>query len=324
MAPAQRLALDDLQTAAISPVVSPLPTAAALIGDALGPQPGSPPAVRRALLARLRERDVAALTPLRTAARRDGTGGRPNELVPAGTSMAEQLEAVAEVDPQALARGIEAAHSAGHPAAPWRAVARDPARWLRAYVHALRRAWEGLEPFWTRSAGVLDREVERVSVALARGAGPELIARIYPHCSLAGGELLLPSHTGAPGRVRVGDALRLHPVLAPVSACGWTDNYGDTCLAVRYAVPRAFEDAPPPASLAALVGPQRARILHRLERPATSGELAAMLHAVPSMASHHLRALERAGLIARTREGRHVRVTRSARGTELVSLYERA
>ena len=61
----------------------------------------------------------------------------------------------------------------------------------------------------------------------------------------------------------------------------------------------------------------------RLDRPATAGELAELLHAVPSVASHHLRALEAAGLITRTREGRRVRVRRSARGTELVVLYER-
>jgi DNA-binding transcriptional ArsR family regulator len=96
---------------------------------------------------------------------------------------------------------------------------------------------------------------------------------------------------------------------------------------VRYSVPhawRAFEDAPPPsASLEALLGPQRARILLRLDAPATAGQLSEMLHAVPSMATHHLRVLEAAGLVRRTREGRQVWVRRTARGTELVALYDR-
>lgn len=330
--PVQRLALHDLRATAIAPIVAPLPTAVALIGGALSDpaRTGTLPQVRRSLMAQLRARDIAALLPFRPAARRDGAEGRPNEVVPAtaGASIEEELESVVAIDPEALARNIERAADAGHPAGPWRPVARDPARWLRSYAQALRRAWVVIEPFWTRSAGLLDREIERVSVALAYGAGPELITQIYPYSSVAGDELLLPSHSGESGRVRVGASLVLQPLLAPAAASGWTDDYADVCLAVRYALPsgwRAFEgDHPPPASLAALVGPQRARILHRLDEPATAGELAAMLHAVPSMASHHLRALEAAGLITRTREGRTVRVRRSARGTELVALYDRA
>lgn len=320
-----------MRAAVISPVVSPLPTALALVGAALSDpgRAGSPPRVRRALRAQLRERDVAALLPFRSGERLDGSGGRPNEVVPAaaGASIGEALEAVAAVDPGKLAKSIDAASRAGHPAAPWRLVAHDPARWLRSYAEALRRAWVVIEPIWTRSAGLLDREVERVSVALARGAGAEAIAQLYPYCAIAGDELLLPSHSSGSGRVRVGDALVLQPLLAPVSASGWTDDYGDVCLAVRYALPhawRAFDgEHPPAASLAALLGPQRARILLRLDRAATAGQLAEMLCAVPSMASHHLRVLEAAGLVTRTREGRTVQVRRTERGSELVALYER-
>ena len=254
--------------------------------------------------------------------------------------MGEALEAVAEIDPQTLAAAIAAADRAGHPASPWQPVAADPAGWLRAYVHAVRRAWTALEPLWQRAAGTLDREVERVSVALARGAGAELIAERFPYARVAGDALELPAHAAPGGAAReaatgpsappadgrpvgTGGALVLLPLVAPASAAGWTDDYGDVCLAIRYALPqeRFDADGPPPASLAALVGPQRALILTRLERPATAGELAALLHGVPSIASHHLRALERAGLVTREREGRRVMARRTARGSELVALY---
>lgn len=308
------------------PVISPLPTAVALIGDALAHRDR---ARSRDLLRRLRARDVAALLPLRTIERPDGSGGRPNEVVPtdAGASFDDALDAVALVEPDELAARIDVAQRAGHPVGPWRAVARDPARWLRAYVDALRRAWTGIEPLWARSSDLLDRDVERVGVALARGAGAELIVERYPYAAIAGDALLLPSHSEASGDVGVAPALQLQPLLAPVAASGWTDDYADTCLAVRYSVPhawRVFEGAPPPpASLEALLGPQRARILLQLDAPATAGRLAEMLHAVPSMATHHLRVLEAAGLITRTREGRQVRVHRTARGTDLIELYER-
>ena len=135
-----------------------------------------------------------------------------------GASMAEHLDAVAAVDPDELAGNIEAALRAGHAAGPWRRVAADPARWLRTYVTALRRAWTAFEPLWARSAGMLDREVERVSVALARGAGAELIAERFAGLPLDGDDLLLPSHTRQrAARVRIGDALHAAAAARPAA-----------------------------------------------------------------------------------------------------------
>jgi DNA-binding transcriptional ArsR family regulator len=45
---------------------------------------------------------------------------------------------------------------------------------------------------------------------------------------------------------------------------------------------------------------------------------------VPSGVTHHVRALESAGLITRERRGSNVLVHRSARGTALLGLYEHA
>jgi hypothetical protein len=322
----QRLPLEELRRTIVAPAVAPLPTAVALIAHVLG---GGLPELRGELLAQLRRRDVEVLLPLRTTERGDGGGGRPNEIVPRlpSASLEDQLELVAEVDPDVLAEGIVVAARAGHPTGPFEHVTRDPALWLRLYVQAVRRAWTALEPLWRRSAGTLDREVERVSVALARGAAAELIAERFPYARVAGGALELPAHAAAqapaPRPVRTGEALVLQPLVAPPSSAGWTDDYCDVCLAIRYAVPQGWRgfDGPPPASLAALVGPQRALILTRLERPASAGKLAELLHGVPSIASHHLRALERAGLVTRVREGRRVIVRRTARGSELVALY---
>jgi DNA-binding transcriptional ArsR family regulator len=315
----QRLPLAELRTTLVAPAVAPLPTVVALIAQVLG---GGLPELRRPLLTQLRRRDVETLLPLRTTDRGDGGGGRPNEIVPRipSASLEEQLEAVAEVDPDVLAGGIVAAGRAGHPTGPFEPVGRDPAPWLRHYVTAVRRAWVAFEPLWRRSADTIDREVERVSVALARGAAGELIAGRFPYARIAGDALELPGHGGAARVVRTGEVLVLQPLVAPRTAAGWTDDYGDVCLAIRYSVP---DDPAPrsPTSLAALVGPQRALILTHLERPATAGRLATLLQGAPSMATHHLRTLERAGLVTRTYEGRSVSVRRTTRGTELVALY---
>jgi hypothetical protein len=95
-----------------------------------------------------------------------------------------------------------------------------------------------LEPLWTRSAGMLDREVERVSVALARGAGAELIAQLFVYSSVAGDDLLLPSHSGADGRVRVGGTLN-----GPQPG-GQDSRYSSTSARLAVARPMRVSAAP--------------------------------------------------------------------------------
>jgi DNA-binding transcriptional ArsR family regulator len=81
----------------------------------------------------------------------------------------------------------------------------------------------------------------------------------------------------------------------------------------------------PEDALIALLGAQRSAIVRFLEdAPATCGLIARTLHLVPAGVTHHLRALEAAGLIRRTREGCHVLVELTARGRALQVLYEHA
>jgi DNA-binding transcriptional ArsR family regulator len=276
-------------------------TAVALVGAALAPEPVDVPGdPRRAIRARLRRQDVEALRPLASP------GAPPQALVPLarGLTFAEQLGIVRE-------RATDA-----------------PACWLRAYVDGLRRAWRAIEPVWSRAAPLLDREVERVSVAVARGAGAELIARLLPFGRIDGDALLLPGHTTQGGPVRLRPTLLLQPLIASADSAGWTGNRDGVCLAIRYPLPAVWRlfagEAPPVARLDALLGHQRARILHALDRPARAGQLADLLQGPPSMVTHHLTALERAGLVTRERDGRHVWVHRSARGSELAAIYDRA
>jgi DNA-binding transcriptional ArsR family regulator len=298
----QRLALAELDGTIVVAVISPMATAVALVAATLAPEPVDVPGdLRRAIAARLRRQDVAALRPLAAP------GGPPPALVPLdrGLTFTEQLEHVRE------------------------AAADAPACWLRAYVDALRRAWRAIEPVWSRAAPLLDREVERVSVAVARGGGAELIVRLLPFSRIDGDALLLPGP--APpggGSVRLGPSLLLQPLIASADSAGWSGDGGGVCLAVRYPLPAAWRlldgEARPVAGLDALLGHQRARILHALDRPARAGQLADLLQGPPSMVTHHLTALERAGLVTRERAGRHVWVHRSARGSELAAIYDRA
>jgi DNA-binding transcriptional ArsR family regulator/predicted N-acetyltransferase YhbS len=78
----------------------------------------------------------------------------------------------------------------------------------------------------------------------------------------------------------------------------------------------------PAATLEALIGRPRARILRLCDRARAVGELAQAIASVPSAATRHIAALVAAGLVARQRQGRHVFVRRTTRGTALLALYD--
>lgn len=236
------------------------------------------------------------------------------------------LEEVAAVSGDALASALLTDATADwRPDDAWVPVLRAPDRWLRAYVEAMRRAWAGFAPLWHESAALLDREVERVSAAAARGGVVELLDDLHPNGSVADGAWRL---VDSPRPLRLGLRDRqiiVTPLLASEVCLTHCDDHG-ALRAISYPLPaawRAFDrEAPPPASLAALLGAPRTAILQALDRALAAGTLAERLGIVPSAVTPHLQGLESAGLIARERNGRYVLVHRTARGTQLLALYD--
>jgi DNA-binding transcriptional ArsR family regulator len=288
-----------------------------LLMEELGGAPfGSPATWRRAAVAGLEAHDLTALAPFVRA--------RPHELpsslcsLPHRTAsglvpLEDDLERIATspVEPfvAQLPRGGD-----------WTAVARHPRRWLDRFARAVRRAGEGLRGQWREAGGLLEREAERVGVAAVRGSVPALLATQL-------GPSTLRLEGPQPPRAELRPHLGMVPLLAgPGAAHVWIIEGDLTHLA--YPLPDAWRLLDRPASeaaaLDALVGVQRALILRMLDRPLTPGKIAEALMAVPSAASHHLAILERAGLVLRDRRGRQVLVRRTARGTQLVAIYDDA
>jgi DNA-binding MarR family transcriptional regulator len=123
----------------------------------------------------------------------------------------------------------------------------------------------------------------------------------------------------------------LDEALAKARATGYERITVETFADLAQPAPLALTEAErllgpeasvPAASLEALIGLPRARILRRLERPRTMGELAQLIASLPSAVTHHVATLAAAGLVARKRRGRRVLVDRSARGTALLALYD--
>lgn len=287
--------------------------------------PASAAGWRAAVRSSLRPRDMKALLPLvdpRTLA-------WPSCISPSGPgteTMGQVLEQLAEVPGADVATAVLGDTAADRRALDaWASVLRDPDRWVRGYVDALHRAWIGFEPLWRRSVGLLEREVERVTAAADRGAAATLIDALHPYSSIAGDELRL-FERAHPAPLHIDDKrLTVAPLLAESVCMTDCDDAGGLRV-LTYPVPeiwRAFDgQAPPPASLEALIGAQRAAMLQALDRTTTVGRLAEALLLVPSGVTHHVRALESAGLVVRERRGSHVLVHRTSRGTALLELYE--
>jgi DNA-binding transcriptional ArsR family regulator len=283
--------------------------------DSLGGAPfGAPTGLRKAAVSKLESRDIRALRPfvktppdqlpscLCILSHRTRTGF---------SDPREDLERIATIPPEQLATQLP-------PDPRWDGVRRNPRAWLYAFVRAVQRARSGFREPWASAAGLFDREAERIGAAAVRGTEAELFATRLPPVVW---RLEGPTPHGAKLETRLGIA----PLLAgPGSAHAL---FIDGKLShVVYPVADLWRlvdaEAPPPAALESLLGVQRALILRRLDRPMTAGTIAEALMAVPSAATHHVAILERAGLVRRERQGRSMIVHRTARGTQVLALYE--
>ncbi|MBE2320625.1 winged helix-turn-helix transcriptional regulator [Solirubrobacter sp. CPCC 204708] len=328
--PCQRVRLIDLDGAKLEPILSPMPTVVEAVRDLVGARrPAVLSAWQRRLLRRtMPRRTLSALTAFRPTSM--ASDGAPNPLLAAAprASMREELERLAVTAPDELGLAIEHAAQAGRPTGPWMHLHRDPAGWLQDYLAGLRLIWSEVRPLWANAHDRLAREVEQLEAISGRGAGGQLAAvRALPG-RIERGALVLPSHTEQSGRLTVSNSVQLVPLFADAPAGSWGDDYGQRLLSLRYALPPSRAPEAPerlaPDSLEALLGSARAAVLVALADARSPGALAERLFLTPSGVSHHLAALESAGLVTRMRQGRHVAIRRTARAVALLALYDRA
>jgi DNA-binding transcriptional ArsR family regulator len=315
------LELSELERRPVRIEVSPAPTLFALAADAAGARRGAPRGWTDRVRSALDARDLALLEPI---------AAQPGAFIPASVvprrggdagAVGHELDRIAELPSEVLLEDIEFA-CGPDPVSAWASVARSPRPWLARYADALRRAWRGVRRPWTDAAELFEREVRRVGVACARGTCAELLTGIHPRARVDEGRWQLADpdletlHLGEQG-------LTLLPMLGGSDSARAGVRDDGTLEWIAYPLAGAW--ATPAGSageLEALVGAQRARLLRSLDIPRSVGRLAETLMAVPSAATHHVGALETAGLVVRERDGRRVMVHRTSRGTRLVGLYE--
>jgi DNA-binding transcriptional ArsR family regulator len=311
---------EDVRRTPFRVAVSPLPSLyAALVEAAGGEAKGAPHAWTEAIRRQLKSQDYATLAPFTTPV----AELLPDPLVGLATTPGESfkdgIERMMATDEEALIAEIEGCIAANGNVA-WRKAVRDLPRWLRSYVGALLRAWKAFGPLWEEAGPALGREIERIGASTALDAQLELLdgltldgtvrdGRWYSPCPLHGGPLRFPD-----------DGLVLMPLLGG-DRSRFLDVRSDILGTIVYPVGRLAAAAPPEDGLEALLGAPRAVVLRALGCPTSIGRLAETLRTVPSAATHHVGALESAGLVTRNRSGRHVLVRRTGRGEALLALY---
>lgn len=321
--------LRDVDHRPIRVASSPMPSLLAMAGEALGTMTrGAPRAWRLAARAALDTRDRAVL---------ETVFATPNVLVPDCISPwyetqsngfhGDGPEAIASTPGDVLLEQIVAEQGPDLPRS-WRPVEQAPERWLQAYARAMARLSNALKPVWKAAAPLAEHEFDRIGSSAARGTVRELLVGLHPLARLRGDWLVLERPGSRPAYWRIPESgLTLVPMLGGSDALA-TRHCGDAVTHIGYPMPgrqRLLDAALPPSSdLEALLGRPRATILQRLDHPSSVGRLATALHAVPSAATHHVTALEAAGLVARERQGQRVVVRRTARGTAVLALYDAA
>ena len=311
---------------AVSVVLSPHQSVVSLLHQATSGQSHGAPA---GLLAAIRDglRPQARFAAQWFTAR--GWTMIPDSCTPisplADASVADQAARLRDLPAGVLTGELQAADNGHYWPPQWRAAADQPRRWLNSMADASLDTWAVAEPRWRAAGPLLDREIRRFGTAAVRGGMAALLNSLHPGLSYHDGTFAFappcnPCLTRSFGPVGP-RRLVLLPMIAGRNALLFSFERPDVCY-IGYPLPppRPGAQATPDSALATILGPVRASILQALRQRLTVSDLAASVHCAPTTATYHLHRLAAAGLITREKSGLSVRVSRTARGNELVDL----
>ncbi len=313
--------------AAVPASVVPHPgaTLLSLVADALGGRSqGVPPRWRRAVRAAAPAGADQIVRPMFAPE----FSAIPDCLTPSatlpGADLGGQFERLADLDPDVLLAEL-AEEFDGQPPAQWRPVVEDPRAWLVGYAAVLRGVWDAFAPVWRRAGQLVERETERVGVAVVGDGLGVVLAGLNARYRFSGTSLYLPDP-----QPEVFDLAGRRIVLVPLVSGSGASVFGfdrPGFVWLGYPVPGLsllWEDRPPPArgtdALALVLGAARAAIVRQATRRPTMSEVASVLGGSAATATYHCRQLEQAGLLVRERHGRQVRLRLTTRGEALLDL----
>jgi hypothetical protein len=188
-------------------------------------------------------------------------------------------------------------------------------------------AWKALlEPEWPVLRAILERDLVYRAGQLTSKGWAAALAGLHPRVRWDRGgaielELWPQEHAGLDGR----GLLFIPSVFVwPKLALGLEPNIQPTLTYPARGVAALWERNKPgtggTSGLDRLLGPARAAILHALDQPASTTQLAATLGQSLGAVGDHLAVLREAGLATRARSGRSVLYRRTSVGDALVAL----
>ena len=322
--------LDPPDRQAVQTRVAVLPSLLGVTVDALGGRDfGLAPDLRRAIRARFRGADLAALRPLVGPS----TAILPASLVDLRSEsrdLMRSLTAMRDLPPDFLAHDL-----AGEPAEVvrhWAVPLRDPAVWRDSLVSLLGRVWSEVYAYtWRSAASAMSRELDTVARAAGSSALHAVLDGAHPDLSASPEALRVRPRPGTPAGEF--DRRGLPVVILPLAVGSghllrnFVDEretlVGYTPASVRHVLSGRRDPGVSAADgeLDHLLGQMRAEALRALRGPVSAGALALELGCAPNVLSYHLKRLEDAGLVTRHRTGQQVTVRRSTRGEALLDLY---
>ncbi|MDG4761508.1 ArsR family transcriptional regulator [Micromonospora sp. WMMD710] len=251
----------------------------------------------------------------------------PDFLTPAArpnVEIAEQLDQIAATPPDVVVQDLLAT-TPRRPLSPFgQALLADPRGLLPQLVDAV-RLWydEAIAPDWPRMRALLDADVAYRAAQLAENGAGRFFEQLHPSLRWHGDRVISDDPFGRDFDLR-GRGLALNPTVFTERRVLWNlleDSLPAGAYPVR-AVGTLWEGtAPPPGDpLARVVGPGRAALLHLLDAATTTTDLARLTGMSAGGVSQHLGALHAAGLVSRSRQGRHVLY----RNTEAAAVLLRA
>ncbi|WP_205699560.1 DUF5937 family protein [Conexibacter sp. SYSU D00693] len=273
----------------------------------------------RSRLAGLDVRPLLALVPV--------TGYVPDFLGPPPaspeTTVGDDLAVIRATDPDRVR--VELGHAVpqlGPPAARLvRALQREPARTLTRLADLLEEAWDRLvEPDWPRVRALLLADVQHRARTLADRGAEAMLDDVHRDVRWREGAVEL--RVAYEREIELGGrGLLLVPSAFLAKIAVVTDEpWQPTVVFPARGVALLWEDPPAaPEGLARVLGATRARLLVRLEAPASTTELATQLGLAPGGVSAHLTALAAAGLLSARREGRSVLYLRTPAADALLA-----
>ncbi|WP_433127719.1 ArsR family transcriptional regulator [Micromonospora sp. CA-240977] len=260
----------------------------------------------------LRRPEVAARVRPLTALARRGCW-LPDFLTPAArpnVEMAEQVEQIAATPPRVVVQDLLAT-TPRRPLSPFgQALLTDPRGLLPQLVDAV-RVWheEAIAPDWPRMRALLDADVAYRAAQLAEGGAGRFFDQLHPSLRWLGDRVVSDDPFERDFDLR-GRGLALNPTVFTDRRVLWNlleDSLPAGAYPVR-AVGTLWEAAEPPPGdpLARVIGSGRAALLYLLDAATTTTDLARRTGMSAGNVSAHLTALHAAGLVSRSRQGRHV------------------